>query len=489
MSDKVARKGSFLAFSEEETGYNFGKKEFIGVLIALALFIILYVIPLPGLSRDGQTTLAILIMILALWMNPGIPQTMSTVLMIVLAMSFKVMTLPEVFAGFGSSPFLMVLSLLIVAMGMTNTQLARRLAYFFIIKLGTTPSMLLLALISTTSVVTGMVADIPALIVCMSITSEVLKEMGEEPGKSRFGKAVMFGISFASITGGLAFISGSGINPVGISVLEQVTNGELTITFTQWAAIGVPFAIIMNFVIWWILKSMYKVSKPDVVTHKLDVEIFKKKQNDLGPLTYSEIRYLITLLVMMILFLTSTITHFAVPYIALIAMVMVIMPGWGTVKWKEAQRNLPMDMLFLVGLGSTYAGAISKTGLGDWMINGALGWTTEYSVIVIMLVASIVGVLVHYVMTISSAVVAVLTAAVIPLAIASGIHPAALVIPVVFTGSATLIQPLAPDMQLTYPYGYWRIQDMFLPGIIIGTIWAAIVTVLTFVIAPIIGLL
>jgi sodium-dependent dicarboxylate transporter 2/3/5 len=106
-----------------------------------------------------------------------------------------------------------------------------------------------------------------------------------------------------------------------------------------------------------------------------------------------------------------------------------------------------------------------------------------------MLVASIVGVLVHYVMTISSAVVAVLTAAVIPLAIASGIHPAALVIPVVFTGSATLIQPLAPDMQLTYPYGYWRIQDMFLPGIIIGTIWAAIVTVLTFVIAPIIGLL
>jgi sodium-dependent dicarboxylate transporter 2/3/5 len=192
---------------------------------------------------------------------------------------------------------------------------------------------------------------------------------------------------------------------------------------------------------------------------------------------------------MMILFLTSTITHFAVPYIALIAMVIVIMPGWGTVKWKEAQRNLPMDMLFLVGLGTAYAGAISKTGLGDWMINGALGWTTEYSVIVIMVVAAMVGVLVHYVMTVSSAVVAVLTAAVIPLAIASGINPAALVIPVIFTGSATLIQPLAPDMQLTYPYGYWKIQDMFIPGIIIGTVWAVLVAILTFMIAPMIGLM
>jgi sodium-dependent dicarboxylate transporter 2/3/5 len=278
MSDKMVKKSSFLSFNEEETGYHFGKKEFIDVLIALVLFIILYVITLPGLSKEGQTTLAILIMTLVLWMNPGIPQTMTTVLMIVLAISFKIMTLPEVFSGFGSSPFLMVFSLLVVAMGMTNTQLARRLAYFFIIKLGTSPSMLLLALISTTTVVTSMVADIPALIVCMSITSEILKEMGEKPGRSRFGKAMMFGISFASITGGLAFISGSGINPVGISVLEQVTKGEMTINFTQWAAIGVPFAIIMNFVIWLILRTMYKISKSDAVAHQLDVEIFKRNK-------------------------------------------------------------------------------------------------------------------------------------------------------------------------------------------------------------------
>lgn len=485
----MSQKGKFLAFSKEETGYQFGKNEFIGVLIAIGLFIFFSVVPFAGLSHAGQLTLAILILTLALWMNPGIPQTMTTFLMIVLALSFGVMKLPEVFSGFGASPFLMVFALLIVAMGMSTTQLARRLAYYFIVKLGTSPSMLLLALVTTTSLISSMIADIPTLIVCMAITAEILKEMGEEPGKSRLGKAMMFGISFASITGGLAFISGSGINPVGIAVLEQVTKGQMTITFTQWAAIGVPFAFLMNFVIWWILKTMYKLKKADAVCHQLDVELFREKQKNLGSLTYAEIRYLLTLLIMMVLFLTSSMTHFAVPYVAFIAMVLVIMPGWGSVRWKEAQKNLPWDMLFLIGLGTAFAGAISSTGLGNWMINSALGWTIEYPVIFIMLVASVVGVLVHYVMTVSSATVAVLTAAVIPLAIASGMNPAMLVIPVVFTGSATLIQPLAPDMQLTYPYGYWKIQEMFIPGLIIAAFWATLVTILTYIIAPMVGLM
>lgn len=217
--------------------------------------------------------------------------------------------------------------------------------------------------------------------------------------------------------------------------------------------------------------------------------VIQRKQRNLGSLTYAEIRYLLTLLIMMALFLTSSMTHFAVPYIAFIAMVLVILPGWGSVRWKEAQKNLPWDMLFLIGLGTAFAGAISTTGLGAWMINSALGWTIEYSVIFIMLVASAVGVLVHYVMTVSSAAVAVLTAAVIPLAIASGINPAMLVIPVVFTGSATLIQPLAPDMQLTFPYGYWKIQEMFIPGLIVAAFWTVLVTVLTYIIAPMVGLM
>lgn len=274
----MTEKGKFLAFSKEETGYHFGKNEFIGVLIAIGLFIVISVVPFAGLSHAGHLTLAILILTLALWMNPGIPQTMTTFLMIVLALSFGVMKLPDVFSGFGASPFLMVFALLIVAMGMTNTQLARRLAYFFIVKLGTSPSMLLLALVTTTTLISSMIADIPTLIVCMAITAEILKEMDEIPGKSRLGKAMMFGISFASITGGLAFISGSGINPVGIAVLEQVTKGKMTIAFTQWAAIGVPFAILMNFVIWWVLKTMFKLNKSDAVCHQLDVELFKENK-------------------------------------------------------------------------------------------------------------------------------------------------------------------------------------------------------------------
>lgn len=485
----MSQTGGFFDFKGVQTGYHFGKKELIGVIIAVGLFALISVLPLEGLKETGRTTLAILVMVLALWMNPGVPQTLSSFLLVILTVGLGIMNLGDFLGGMGQSPMFMVVALLVVSMGMTNTQLAQRLSYLLITKLGTSPSRLVLALLLATTLVSMVIADIPALVMMMYISAGILTEMGEEPGKSRLGKALMFAITFGSIIGGLAFISGSGINPVGISILEQATKGKMTINFGQWAAIGVPFVALMMLPTWLILRFLFKLDKPNPNAQQLNLNIFLKKYQDLGPITNAEKRFMTTLLIMMGLFIASIWTKFPVPYVAFIALVLSIVPVWGTVNWKEAQKKIPWDLVFLIGVGTAFAKAISTTGLGLWIVKALMGWAVGLPVLTLIMIAGTVGVLSHLIIITSPSAVAVLVAAVVPLAIAAGINPAVLVMPVIFTGSAALVMPLAPDMQLTYPFGYWKLQEMFVPGFLVGAVWVIIAGLCTYFIAPFVGLM
>lgn len=479
----------FFDFQGAQTGYRFGKKELIGVIVAVALFALINVLPLQGLQETGRTTLAVLILILGLWMNPGVPQTLSSFLLIVLTVGFDIMSINEFIGGMGQSPMFFVIALLVVSMGMSNTQLAQRLAYLLILKLGTSPSRLTLAMLLAASLVSTVVADIPATVMMMYIGLGILTEMKEVPGQSRLGKAMMFAITFGSIIGGVALICGSGTNPVGIAILEQATEGKMTINFVQWAAIGVPFAVLMMVPTWLILHFYYKLGKSNDDAKQLNIEVFRQKYHDLGPITNSEKRFIVTLIIMLTLFVTSIWTKFPIAYVAYIAFILAIMPGWGTVNWKDAQKKIPWDVIFIVGTGTAFAKAISTTGLGMWIVEALLGWATGLPVLALIMLAGAVGILCHLIIITSPSAVAVLVAAVIPLAIATGINPAILVMPVIFTGSAALVMPLAPDMQLTYPFGYWKLHEMFIPGFLVGAVWVLIAGLCTYFIAPLVGLM
>lgn len=491
MSQPAVNKKPLIDWMGEQTGFPIGHKQILSILMAAVLFFIVLYIPLPGdLKPAGQSALAILVACIVLWMTEAIPTMATSMLMLVLSVFMKVMNFRNMMAEFGNSTFLLVLALIVVAMGMSHTNLAARVTYKFITTLGISPSKLLLAIVATTTILSAFIADIPVVAMMMPIGVGILSAMGEKPGSSNFGRALMIGIPWASLSGGLALISGSGINYIGISILESVTKGQMTITYLQWAAFGIPFALLMIVPIWLILLWCFKadkISNPELLPTR---EYFVNKLHEMGPINGAEKRFITIVAGMLALFLTGDLHKLPIPWVAFLAMAVSICPGIGTVNWEEAKNKLPWDVLFLIGATTSFATAVSATGLGGWIVNGLLGWAIGYNAITLIFITAVVGVVIHLIIIGNNAApTAILTAAVVALATQAGINPAILVIPAVFTGSATTLMPLEATVLITAGTGYWKFSDYYLPGILVSIAWCVIFTIVAAVVGPVIGML
>lgn len=491
MQDKSGENvnGGFLDLLGQQTGAVFSGKNILGVGVAIALFALIELLPFAswGLAAKGQDALAILLFILVLWITEAVPSIVASFLMAVLAVVFKVMTVGELQGAFGNSPFLIIICLLIVSMGMYNTTLAARISYWFIVKIGTSPFKIIFCLMTAVTLISFVIADIPATAIMAPIALGILQEMGEQPGRSRLGKALMIGLYIGAASGGLALINGSGINVAALGVLSSVTKGASTISYAQWAAVGVPFAIIM---IWPISACLYYgfgIQRDKSEIKVLDTDVFRKKLSDLGPLTMPELRFIITLAVIMILFITSPITRLSIPAISFIGLLIVGMPLFGTVNLKVAMQKLPWDVLFLVGVATAFAAGIGSSGLAAWLA-AQMTWASGYSLFWLLVVAAVAGSLIHIFIAASSSAVAVLVVTIIPLASAANIDPRLIVLAATYTGSVALLTPIEAGLLITKGYNYWELKDLYYPGIPLSIVWIIVSAIMLYLIGPLAGL-
>lgn len=70
-----------------------------------------------------------------------------------------------------------------------------------------------------------------------------------------------------------------------------------------------------------------------------------------------------------------------------------------------------------------------------------------------------------------------------------GLNPALLAIPMGFSVSASLLLPLGPVPLVTYPGGYYRMFDLFRPGLVLTLAWVVVMTACMLFIASPLGLM
>lgn len=474
-----------LEFDEKKSGHAFGKNELILLIIGIIVFVGVILIPIPGLALEGRKALAIILLCLFCYANKGIPNLFASFLMFFLAIAMGLIGYGQYAMAVGTSPLLMLTCLFIVSAGVTNTNLAQRLAYALLLKLGHQPKGIVAAMVLAGVIVSALIANMPACLILAAIGASVLKELGEVPGTSRLGKAVLLGISTATIVGGVAFISSSGTNPSNIALIEAATEQAYTISYNQWAAIGLPFAIIMTPVLIFVLNRVFKISK-DTVPLALDKAVVQKKLDELGKVTKSELRYLITLAIMMVLFLTTSVTGLNIPTVTVIGMLLVICPGWGTVNINEAVKSVPWSVVFFAAVTVGFAGVVTSSGLGAWISNVFLGWTEGLPSLVVILVISVACVVINGLTMCSPGTLIIPSVA--AMAVSAGYLPMFYAFPVCIMTCASFVTPLLPDSQLTYGYGYWKYSDMIKFGWIFAAFWIVIFCLLLYFVGPLVGL-
>jgi sodium-dependent dicarboxylate transporter 2/3/5 len=258
--------------------------------------------------------------------------------------------------------------------------------------------------------------------------------------------------------------------------------------------LGVPIATLMLFSSWYaITKIVYPVNFIASVETKLQLQ---NMLNDLGPLSKDEKKVLtiFSLAASAWMFRTlldnyapfSGLTDAGIAIIAALSFFFIPSENQKTdlLTWEQANK-LPWGLLVLFGGGLSLAASIGSSGLGGWIGQGLTVLENVPSIILILAVATMIIFLTE--ITSNVATTSTFLPVVGAVAVALGIAPISLTIPVVLAASCAFMLPVAtPPNAIVFGSGKLTIPDMIRAGFALNIIGIFLVTLFAFYLAPMI---
>lgn len=458
--------------------------DILGLVGAAVALVIVLLLPTPrGLPPEGQRMAALFAGVLVLWSTEALPIAVTAVLAVALQPIFNVGTLGAAFTSFVSPVFFFVMVMFTIAFAWVKTGLARRFALWLIARAGTDARRAVYVFVIGTGFVSTIISDVPCAAIFMAIALGIFEKLKLRPG-SQFGKAVMMGIPIGSMIGGVGTPAGSSINVLGLTMIEQ--NGGARIPFLYWMAIGVPMVVILLPVAAWVLVKCF----PPEITTIGDVEDIHRERKRTGPVSANEWKVIAIMSAMLTLWILSTwIPAFDTVLVALCGAVAMFLPGMKLFSWKEVQDATGWDTLLMIGGVTSLGAASARTGLAKWLADSALGGLQDWNILWVLALISAFTVVIHLLLPIAPVINAVMIPPIMALGAAAGVNPALYALPVIFTASCAFLLPLDAVPLVTFSKGYYRMFDMFMPGLVISAVWVVLMTAVLMVVGPMVGLL
>tara|TARA_B100000945_G_scaffold320485_1_gene330683 strand:- start:257 stop:1693 length:1437 start_codon:yes stop_codon:yes gene_type:complete len=470
-----------------------------GFWIGVIFFFLVLLLPNPEtLSRVGWYVAAVTLLMAIWWATEAVPVAITALLPLALfpilgVTDFKTAALP-----YANPNIYLFMGGFILALGIESSGLHKRLALKMLIAVGNSGAkliggfMLVSALISMwvmNTSTTLMLLPI-GLAVCASVAETIPNFSPKE--RSNFEISLLLGIAYAASIGGMSTLVGTAPNIIFVGFMQE-TYG-LEISFTDWMKLGVPIASIMLLASWYaITKIVYPVNFIASVETKLKLQ---NMLSDLGPLGRDEKKVLVifsfaasawmfrTLLDNIYIF--SGLTDAGIAILAALSFFFIPSENNKTdlLTWEQANK-LPWGLLVLFGGGLSLAASIGTSGLGGWIGQGLTILGNVPSIILILAVATLIIFLTE--ITSNVATTSTFLPVVGAVAIALGIAPIALTIPVVLAASCAFMLPVAtPPNAIVFGSGKLTIPDMIRAGFALNIIGIFLVTIFAFYLAPMI---
>ena len=316
------------------------------------------------------------------------------------------------------------------------------------------------------------------------IVNGLLLTMGEKPGESKIGRVMMVLIVTGAYIGGMALINGSTASSLlGISILESATDGVYTITYRQFASVGVPSVLLTIVPACAIYIKGMGLKKSDF-KNILPKEYYDGLYKELGPVQGCEIRWVVMTVIMVLwLFLGGHST--AVP---LTCAIITLLPVIGTVPIKKMFEQVPMKILFIILFAGTIGSLLTATGLSALFTDLLLpifSGLNPYLFIVVTCV--IMSLLENLCVTVNTFYVLIMTL-VTPICVSMGYNPSLIMLPVLMMHCTFFVLRLNATVLVNKHYGWWETKDGVVPGAIVVVLLCLVFPAMTMIVGPMIGM-
>ncbi|WP_070988168.1 SLC13 family permease [Halofilum ochraceum] len=450
--------------------------------------------PPVGCSPAAWATAGVTVLMATWWVTEALPLPVTALLPVPLLPALGIVDIDAAAAPYANPLVFLFLGGFLLAAGVQQWDLHRRVALAVVSLAGPQPDRLVAGVLGATAVLSMWVSNTATAAMMLPIALALAGLAADESDQDharRFTVAILLAIAFGANIGGIATLVGTPPNALLAGFLAD-THG-IEIGFGEWMLVGVPVAGILLALAWWLLaRRVFHVGATplpgvgDYVT---------AERAALGRLSAAQRRVACVVGLAALGWLMRPLLSAWMPGLALTdagigvacALLLFVVPagalrGPALLDWRGT-RGLSWGVLILVGGGLSLGAAIQASGLAEF-IAGQLQVTHAWPIPAVVLMIALVTIGLSHV-TSNTATTATLLPIAVSLAAAAGQPVVTLAAAVALSASCAFMLPVAtPPNAIVFASERLRVVDMIQGGawLVVGSL--AVVTLAAWLLVP-----
>ncbi len=447
------------------------KKGVIGLIIAIILVLICSVLPVPeGTTRQGLLALGLFLATIIMWICETMPMVITAFLIMFIFPLFHVMELGTVFTSFGGTAFFFAIATFAISIALETTSIPLRICHALTRSAKGNSKTLVIGIMFACALTSAVMSNLSSCIIYLSLSLALLKANNCEPGKSNLGRCLMIGIPAMSGCGGMITPAGTPGNALIIGILAEQ---GIQLSFLQWTVIFAPLALICCLISGLTLTAVFKPERiSEAAMKELDVKL-----EECGSLKTQEKKTLGIILVILVLWVLGTwIPALNVTLVAMVGMAVMFLPGINVLDWDLVAKKTNWNLAFTIGSVGVLIGALTSSGIVDWMMSGVFANLGGMNLFLMMFVVGVVVCFIRAFIPTAPAIVALFAPLLLPLAAVTAATPTAVMVLPAFWACTPLLLWIEPIYLFSYGNGYYTPGQLlkwgWIPSLIMSVILA-----------------
>ena len=454
----------------------------IGQILSVLVPLIIWFAPLP-LELETKHCFAIVGFMIVAWITRAMEYALTGLIGCFLFWALGIVRFPVAFSGFANDTPWFLFGALLLGTVATRSAIARRLAYFVMLRVGVTYPRILLSLIVTDFLLTFIVPAGAARVVIMASIAIGLAEAFNSPRGSNVARGMFLVLSYTAnifdkmIIAGVASITARGL-------IEKV--GGVEVLWSYWFIAFLPCSVVTVLAAWWLTLKLYP---PEKVALAGGRDYLRAEMRKLGTLSPLEKRAAILMAAAILLWLTDFLHHISPAVIAMGAGLFALLPRVGVLEIEDLRRLNYLPVFFVAAAVSM--GAVLEETNGLHVLTGSVfAFVQPFMTNIIMttIVMYWTAFISHFFLASEILMLGASMPLVMEFAKTHGLNPLLLGMIWTFAAGGKLFVYQSGVLIVGYSYGYFAARDLLYMGALLTVIEFFMLLLLVSFYWPLIGL-
>src|SRR5499427_6722272 len=404
-------------------------------------------LPLEPVTKHG---FAILGFMVVAWITRAMDYALAGFVGCFLFWALGVVKFPVAFSGFANDTAWFLFGALLLGVIATRSGIARRIAYFIMLRVGVTYPRILLGLIVTDFLLTFLVpSGIARVVIMASIALGLAEAFNSKPG-SNVSRGMFLILSYTANIFDKMIIAGAG-SITARGLIEKV--GGVEVLWSYWFVAFLPCSIITVLAARWLTLWLYP---PETVALEGGKEHLQDELRKMGPLSPKQRRAALLLAVAIVLWLTDFLHHISPAIIGMGVGLFALLPRVGILDIEDMKRLNYLPVFFVAAAVSMGTVLEATKGL-EVLTNYMFAWmqpfmTNIFTTTIVMYWTAFVY---HFVLASEISMLGTSIPLVMEFAKSHDMHPLLLGMIWTFSAGGKLFAYQSGVLIVGYSYGYF----------------------------------